>query len=324
MVIHSTSRRLVLLSRLSRLLPPGLSGVFLRFYHPEIARQEGARFIARSSLADVVLSFPRPDWVANSFAIRGFYNWANVVIANSVCREGDTLIEVGANIGTETMHFGRIVGPRGRVVAFEPIPGNFELLKLQLQFNHLPQVEAHQAAVSDRSGSIRFVPPVTDLNAGVGRMAHGSDQDDETIEVQTFVLDEMFADRAFCAPKLLVMDVQGAEHHVLSGAARILSECRPCVVAEMDPELLEEQSASVAQIYELLKKHDYQCWRVNKWGLKPADPNQKDESDWFCAPNGGADSAGSIARRVSRKLGWAAAMPLIRGLNPAIVARNSS
>src|SRR5262245_47972158 len=41
---------------------------------------------------------------------------------------GDWAIDVGANIGHYTKRFSDLVGSRGRVIAFEPVPATFELL----------------------------------------------------------------------------------------------------------------------------------------------------------------------------------------------------
>ncbi len=324
MIIQTSSRRLAWLARLSRLFPPGLSGVFLRCYPSEVARRENAAFLAQSSLSDVSLSFPRADHVANQFAIRGFYQFDVVVAAAAVCAPGDTIVEVGANVGTETILYARIVGPRGHVAAFEPVPGNFEILRLQLALNHLPQVRPYQAAVADKVATLRFVMGENELNAGEGRLAGGSEPaaDDSVIEVQTRVLDEMLAAGELPRPRLIVMDVQGAEPFVLRGARRLIEQCQPCMVLEVEPEHLQSHGFSADDVMAFLRDAGYAAWEIGKWGLRPAAVSQTRASNWFCAPRGGALPAEALAARVSRRLFWATALPLIRGLNPAMIARS--
>ena len=60
--------------------------------------------------------------------MHGFSDWRNIVVASTLCRQGDVIVEVGANIGTETISFLDIVGPRGEVLALEPDPNLIERL----------------------------------------------------------------------------------------------------------------------------------------------------------------------------------------------------
>ena len=49
-------------------------------------------------------------------------------LASEILREGDWVLDVGANIGHYTVRFSELVGDKGRVIAFEPVPDTFEIL----------------------------------------------------------------------------------------------------------------------------------------------------------------------------------------------------
>ncbi len=321
-VIQTPSRRLAWAARLSRLLPPGLSGVFLRFYPATRAAREKPGFTARSSLADFIVRTDRTDWVANAFAVRGFYDLGNAVIANAVCESGgETILEVGANIGTESLLFAHVVGARGRVVCFEPLPDNFRILRELLALNGLSHVHVHQAAVSESAGVLRFLQPHAGMNFGEGRIAEHDAPREAVIEVPSVVLDEQFAAGAFDAPRLIAIDVQGAELFVLRGATRLLEQAKPVVVAEVEPTLMANHQQSPHDLHRFFAQRGYGVWRVDKWGLSAPDPARDDSVNWLCIPDGASEGAQRQARRISARLWRAAFFPLWSGLNPAVVPR---
>jgi len=69
-------------------------------------------------------------------------------------RAGETVIDIGANVGISTHHLAQLVGRSGRVWSFEPIPETFAVLRLNLERFRLSNVTAIDRAVRRRRGSI--------------------------------------------------------------------------------------------------------------------------------------------------------------------------
>ena len=63
---------------------------------------------------------------------------------------GQTVVDVGANIGYYTLMMSRLVGPRGKILAFEPEPSNFELLRKNIKLNRIGNVVLERKAVAHR------------------------------------------------------------------------------------------------------------------------------------------------------------------------------
>ena len=317
MIIETPSRRMAWAARLCRCFPPAISGRLGNLLYPySLALREDAPFVARSSLGDVSFAYERAGLMALSFALRGFYEWRNVVIANSICQPGDTILDVGSNFGTETILFALVVGRNGRVVAFEPLPQAFEVLAAAVRRNNLEQVQLHQCAVGAQRGTFAFAVPTNDRNMGTGSLVDADADVAESIEVDVLTLDDLLASAQFDHPKLMVMDVEGAEFDVLRGAARLLEKHQPTIVLEVNPPLLAQRGFTVAAARSFLEERSYQCHQITSWGLRTPDPSAGN-SNWICfARNNDPDRQ---ARRVSRALRRAALLPLWRGLNPAVV-----
>jgi len=322
MIIETKSPRMRFAAMVCRLLPPAVSGrVSLWIYPKEVARKEDVSFVAESSLADVVLCFPRAEKHATIFAIRGFCEWRNVVIVNTLCGKGDTIIDCGSHIGTETILFAKIVGTSGKVLSFEPFPENYSILEKQVRLNDLKNVVLFKGAVSNVQDKCRFLPPDEPFLTGVGRLAnnHGK-RGDDTIEVDTFVLDEVFREQEFGAPRMIIMDIEGTELFALKGAEDILSRYKPYLILEYEPVLLSHHGVSPRDLFDFLTTFHYTCWSIGVWGLKPASATYKGGSNLLCIPNGSDRDAVRTAKRVGRRLKLAAVLPLISHINPAVIA----
>src|SRR5580693_3721826 len=71
-------------------------------------------------------------------------------------RPGMTFVDVGANIGSHTVHGARLVTARGRVFSFEADPETFVLLETNVRLNSVPNATLYSQCVSDKQGTATF------------------------------------------------------------------------------------------------------------------------------------------------------------------------
>jgi len=158
-------------------------------------------------------------------------------------RQGDVVFDVGAHHGLYTLMASVLAGPSGRVVAFEPLPGNATVLQKHLRLNRIRNVQVMNRAASDTTGMSRFSTGIShwegSLNAG------------GQLEVGTVALDDVVGTE-IPAPQVVKMDVEGAELRVLMGARNTLSRHRPVIIFEAHTEALR------AECTKLLEGLDYE------------------------------------------------------------------
>jgi len=152
---------------------------------------------------------------------------------------GDTVIDVGANIGVFTVKASKLVGPAGTVISLEPSPKSFTLLEANIMRNHLSNVKPFEYAAWDSEGEASlFVDRVSD------RSSLFSDRGDsernrrsiETIEnVETVSLDTLLESLKLDCVDIIKIDVEGAELAVLRGAKRTIAKYLPSIVLEWHP-----------------------------------------------------------------------------------------
>lgn len=155
-------------------------------------------------------------------------------ILGKFCRPGSTAIDAGANIGQWSLPMARLVGPSGRLFAFEPMPRASGSLRKTFRVNGFRHAEAYPLALSDVEGraTLHMASSATGIvDSGVSsleRQAPGS----TPIEVQTVTLDEFLKDHEIPPISFIKIDVEGHEARVLAGARLTLRRHRPALVIE--------------------------------------------------------------------------------------------
>jgi FkbM family methyltransferase len=172
--------------------------------------------------------FRRDDPIGASLRMYGEWAQLELDVLLRFVGPGDTVVDVGANVGTHTTAFANAVGTGGRVIAFEPQPRVFELLERNVQANGYDNVSLYRFALGAER-SVRYAPP-TDYAAhvNVGAVSLLSDAEESSHPVDVVTLDSFELD----AVRLIKIDVEGMECDVLRGAVRTLRRCRPVVSVE--------------------------------------------------------------------------------------------
>lgn len=159
-------------------------------------------------------------YIGRSYEFYGEMNELEVAAQRALFAPGDVVLDVGANIGVNTIPLARHAGPRGRVIAFEPQRVIHQMLCANLALNGLTNVEALWTAVGAQPGSIRVPPLDYDAVDNFGGIELGGEQG-EKVPVTT--IDQLKLDRC----RLIKIDVESMELEVIQGAAETIDRLRP-------------------------------------------------------------------------------------------------
>lgn len=135
---------------------------------------------------------------------------------------GDIVWDVGANVGFFTAKFAAAAGKTGKVIAFEPAPGAYSVLRRD--FSHNDNVVLENLALADFDGSAEFAvsDDPTDPTNGLAVTGKSS----ATVEVQVCRGISYLAQHPDRAPNRIKIDVEGFELEVLRGLSDTLRERR--------------------------------------------------------------------------------------------------
>ncbi len=166
-------------------------------------------------------------------------------------RAGDTVVDIGANIGFDTINMAKKVGKSGRVYSIEPENENFEILKKNIGANNLKNVMAIKAAIGGRSGFFNIYK--SKENYGDHKLYEdGSDGLAEWVEVKT--LDSMIKEFDIKKVNLIKSDTQGYEPAVLGGGLKTLKRDGPIMFFEYWPGGYKKADLDYKKMEKMLKQ----------------------------------------------------------------------
>lgn len=304
--------RLILARLLARPLPPVISAHFSQILYPQaLGWQHDHSFRAPVRTGSVYAGTTR-DMHSHMVAIHGYFDWRLVATAAFLCRPGDRVVEVGANVGTETLALADIVGPTGHVHAFEPVPANADQMCSALSEAGIAHVEVERAAVSDASGEVSFTPSDNELESGSGHLStDGNARTTGQLTVKCITLDDYLSGKS--AMSLLVIDAEGAEVQILRGAREVLRRDMPAVIVEAQERALRQFGVGLADLHAELLEHGYEVFELSRLGLSRAQANDTRRTrNWVALPLNRLNEA----KGLHRHLMCCGLLPGIPGLNP--------
>ena len=174
-------------------------------------------------------------------------------------RLGQTIIDVGANIGYYTLLFSKLTGADGQVFAFEPEPLNYKILTENLAQNGRTNVVAFNQAASDVPGnSFLYLSPE---NYG-DHQAYASGEDRQRISIQMARIDDLVPGPV----DLIKLDIQGFEFHALKGMQRILRESLHLTIfIEFWPEGLRRAGSGAEEFLAFLRMLGFEIFYINEY-----------------------------------------------------------
>lgn len=180
---------------------------------------------------------------------------------------GDSVIDIGANYGMYTMFFSSLVGDRGKVYAFEPVPATCDILEYERLKLGKRNIEIMRNAVSDENGDVVVEVPRYETggeNYYRARINPGMAAGNRVFRVPSKTLDSLF----FSYPGRLTFikcDTEGHELKCIMGAMRMIRKFRPALMIELgyDPRKVPFER----QILGLLAGEGYGVYKLKQGRL---------------------------------------------------------
>jgi FkbM family methyltransferase len=138
-------------------------------------------------------------------------------------REGDVVIDAGAGWGDTALHFAQLVGDKGKVYSFEFLPGNLEILYMNMGLNrmHKNRVEVIERPIWSVSDS-----NISCADSGLGnKVVEGRNSQGATYK--TISLDDFVMSKRLSKVDFIKMDIELSELEALKGARKVLECYKP-------------------------------------------------------------------------------------------------
>ena len=177
------------------------------------------------------------------------YSPARVSEIQKIVKEGDVVIDIGANIGYFTVLLANLVGPKGKVYAFEPDPRNFDLLQRTIEKNGWNHVIAEQKAVSNKAGE--FLLYQTQSWSANTLVPH---EHISAVKVNVIILDDFLSNERHV--NFVKIDTDGSEPFVIQGMKQLIQRSPDLrVLAEYQPGNLKRYLSDPLDFITIAEQH---------------------------------------------------------------------
>lgn len=203
---------------------------------------------------------PREYFQRWAWLLGRYHEWPLQLLLQHALRPGDTFIDVGANFGLVTLRAAALVGPSGRVVAFEPNPDVFKRLAWHVESNGLRQVICEPVALGRKRGTATL--RLASANTGAASLVDFPWARDAAITHDCPVVrgDSRLTGLppASASPLFIKIDVEGFECEALGGLSRTINAHLPAVACEVNRRCLRAAGAGLRRIRRIMERRGYQ------------------------------------------------------------------
>ncbi len=172
---------------------------------------------------------------------------------------GNGVVDAGAHVGLYSIKVSKLVGPKGRVLAFEPHPLNYAVLNSNIRLNSIGNIEAVCCALGESDGYVKLY--LANLNSGGHSIMPRSimPRTEEFLLVNVKRLDTAAKEYQVQRLDFIKIDVEGAELLLLKGAEKTLREFRPnlAIAAYHYPKEIDD-------LCDYLVDYDYKLYRLRQ------------------------------------------------------------
>jgi FkbM family methyltransferase len=252
-------------ARLVRLIAPLLKRFPPWWKVRAYARLSGAPFrqgghggeIVRENVSphDYAMDLRLDDWMERFALLVGcYYEIDATATLQKLLRPGDYFVDIGANVGFLALTASKIIGPQGRVIAFEPNPTVLKRLTTTLVQNEIRNVTVHNCALGDADG-------VAKLSVGEhSGVANLRQQADDGVQVLVRRADALLGAVPVDTCVLVKLDVEGYELRALYGARSLIHRPRTAFFVEVTDEWLRAAGGSADELFDLLRQAGYSAY----------------------------------------------------------------
>lgn len=239
-----------------RLLPPGIRDGY--HHMPLPVRRIASRllFSDRRQLITVQTGIAKGALLEISPRTESGYflgSWEPDVqqLLTLLVRPGMCAFDIGANIGYFVLALSRLLGPSGRVIAFEPHPVSIPRLRKHLTLNGITNAQVEEIAAGEGDGQAEFSVALSDQQGRFTDMPYVP-AGGKTVHVRCRSIDS-YVQETSISPDVILLDVEHAEGRVLRGMKNLLLEKNPLIIVEMhgDQAIKEARAALDSCNYRL-------------------------------------------------------------------------
>ena len=202
------------------------------------------------------------QFISGDLARQNIWEPFETDVFRRLCRPGDFVMDIGANIGWYAVLASKLIGREGRLTCFEPDAANRELLQRNIaRCKDAPRTELRPEAVADSAGTMQLF--LSDTNLGDHRLFDDGSQR-ASVAVTVTTLDKLL-EHETRLPDLVKSDTQGSEARIIAGASSLFAKgWRPVLLLEFWPFGLAGSGGNPMALWDALARAGYAMYEVSE------------------------------------------------------------
>ena len=175
---------------------------------------------------------PNDKGISRTLILFGHRELDHKKILEIVLKKNMKIFDIGANIGFYVLMESKLIGRNGKVIAVEPVPENFKLLKKNLKLNNNKITKTIKAGLSDKSKEKRnfFLSDHSNLGSLIQLNNSINSKNKKKIKIKTLSLKKLI--RKTFVPDFIRMDIEGHEVSVLNNLSKLKLKKYPMICFE--------------------------------------------------------------------------------------------
>ncbi|MES2267313.1 MAG: FkbM family methyltransferase [Bacteroidota bacterium] len=199
-------------------------------------------------------------------------------------KPGENALDIGGNIGLQSIRMSQCVGSDGKVYAFEPLNHLQEKFKKNVLLNKAHNITLLPFALSDTEAKAEFSINKNAWNQGTFSLSDSQEAADKQ-NVQVKIADKLPEIQALTHLALIKIDVEGYEYPVLLGLTNTLKQHKPSIIFEYDSNYWVKIGQSITACTDFLLSLGYTLYQITPVGCELITDTKKIESgNLFCIP----------------------------------------
>lgn len=233
---------------------------------------------------DIAIHTTADNYIEDYILKYGEYEVEINKLINISLKTGYIALDIGANIGVQSLRMSKCVGESGNVYAFEPLEYLQKKFLKNITLNNCSNVSLLPMALSDNDDTIGFTVNENPWNQGnfsLDSSASGSKEQMVVVKPG----DDVSEIKQLSRLDLIKIDVEGYEFHVMRGLINTITKHRPRIIFEYDYNYWQRTRQKLEDCLLLLKALDYKIYQVTEVGCELLTDLKKINADnLFCLP----------------------------------------
>ncbi len=199
-------------------------------------------------------------------------------------KNGKNALDIGGNIGLQSIRMSQCAGDGGKVYAFEPLGYLQEKFKRNMALNKAANVTLFPYALSNHEGEADFSIDKNAWNQGTFSLNNQNDAGEKQ-QVLIKVADNLHEIQDLNSLDLIKIDVEGFEFHVLQGLKQTIQKHKPRIIFEYDYNYWIKTGQSITACYAFLTGLNYTLYQITPVGCELINgPENVEGGNIFCIP----------------------------------------